>query len=133
MPAERSGGMKIEKTGATTALLTAAALLAGCGDMKMKVWPFGESGPRERSREPLNAAEYQCAAGKRFHLRMIDGGAAAWLILPEREVRLERIGGSATRYGKGGLVLELGADKSSLADGATTTYADCKTGAAEAR
>ena len=90
---------KTANTGATTALLVAAALLAGCGDMKMKVWPFGDGGPRERSREPLNAAEYQCAAGKRFHLRMIDGGAAAWLILPEREVRLERIGGSATRSG----------------------------------
>lgn len=125
--------MKIQMTGLTTALLTAAALLAGCGDMKMKVWPFADSGPRERSREPSNAAAYQCAGGKRFHLRMIDGGAAAWLILPEREVRLERIGGSATRYGKGGLVLDLGTDKSSLVDGATTTYADCTTGAAEAR
>ncbi len=108
------------------ALLMTSALLAGCGEMKMKVWPFGDSGPRERSRDPSNATEYQCAAGKRFHLRMIDGGTAAWLILPEREVRLERIGESATRYGKGALLLELGIDAASLTDGATISHVNCK-------
>ncbi len=107
-------------------LLFGMALLAGCGDMKMKVWPFGDSSPRERSREPSNAAEYLCAAGKRFHVRMIEGGAAAWLILPEREVRLERIGESTTRYGKGALLLELGAENSSLTDGASISHATCK-------
>lgn len=107
-------------------LLLSALLLTGCGDMKVKVWPFGDSSPRERSREPVNATDYQCAAGKRFYLRMIDGGVAAWLILPEREVRLERIGGSATRYGKGALVLELGGDNTFLADGANTSHASCK-------
>lgn len=125
--------MKTRTTVVTTMLLVAATLLAGCGEMKMKVWPFGDGSPRERSRDPVNATEYQCAAGKRFYLRMIDGGAASWLILPEREVRLEAIGSGGTRYGKGGLVLELGADKASLADGATTTYADCKPAAPAAR
>lgn len=125
--------MKIQTKVVTTTLLVAASLLAGCGEMKMKVWPFGDGSPRERSREPVNATEYQCAAGKRFYLRTIDGGTAAWLILPEREVRLESIGSGGTRYGKGGLVLELGADKASLADGATTTYADCKPATAAAK
>jgi len=106
----------------TAALLAATTLLAGCGDMKPKIWPFGESGPKERSREPTGASEYQCAAGKRFHLRRLEGNAV-WLILPEREVRLEGSGG--TRYVKGGLVLELGSEKSTLTDGATATYVDC--------
>lgn len=113
------------------ALLLTTALLTGCGDMKVKVWPFGDGAARERSRDPANATEYQCAAGKRFHLRMIDGGVAAWLILPEREVRLERIGESATRYGKGALLLELAADNVSLVDGATITHVNCKVAAAE--
>lgn len=119
-----------QRRGAAALLLT-MALLAGCGDMKVKVWPFGDSGPRERSRDPANATEYQCTAGKRFYLRLIDGGAAAWLILPEREVRLERIGESGTRYGKGALLLELGADNVSLVDGATITHVNCKAAAAE--
>lgn len=122
--------MKTRTTVVTIMLLVAATLLAGCGEMKMKVWPFGDGSPRERSRDPVNATEYQCAAGKRFYLRMIDGGAAAWLILPEREVRLERIGAGGTRYGKGNLVLDLAAEKATLNDGANTTYADCKPAAA---
>lgn len=103
--------------------LIAASLIAGCGDMKPKIWPFGESGPRERAREPANAREYTCASNKSFHVRSLDGGAV-WLILPEREVRLERLGDN--RYGKGTLVLELGQDGASLVDGATTTYSGCK-------
>lgn len=113
------------------ALLAGLLALTGCGDMKVKLWPFGADGPRERSREPVNATDYQCAANKRFYLRTLDGGEAVWLILPEREVRLERIGG--TRYGKGNLVLDLAADKASLTDGANTTYADCKPATAAAR
>jgi membrane-bound inhibitor of C-type lysozyme len=107
-------------------LLAGVVVLTGCGDMKIKVWPFGADGPKERSREPLNASEYQCAANKRFYLRNLDGGEAVWLILPEREVRLERIGAGGTRYGKGNLVLDLATDKATLNDGASTTYADCK-------
>jgi hypothetical protein len=115
----------------TAALLLTMLLLAGCGDMKVKVWPFGDGSARERSRDPANATDYQCAANKRLYLRMIDGGAAVWLILPEREVRLERIGESATRYGKGALMLELGADNVSLIDGSSISHANCKPAAAD--
>lgn len=104
-------------------LLSVVGLLAACGDMKPKIWPFADSGPRERARDPANAREYACAGDKRFYIRSLEGGAL-WLILPEREVRLEGLGG--TRYGKGSLVLELGADGASLVDGAATTYAGCK-------
>ena len=113
------------------AVLLSSILLAACGDMKVKVWPFGDGAAKERSREPANATEYLCAAGKRFHLRMIEGGAAAWLILPEREVRLERIGEGATRYGKGALLLELAAENVSLVDGATISHVNCKLAGAE--
>ena len=70
---------------------------------------------------------------KRFYLRKIDGGAAVWLILPEREVRLERIGEGATRYGKGALLLEIGAEAASLADGATISHVNCKAAATGSR
>lgn len=113
------------------AMLASVLLLAGCGEMKMKVWPFGSEAAPERPRGPANASEYRCAAGKRFYLRMLDGGSAAWVILPEREVRLERIGSSEGRYGKGALVLQLDGERATLADGATTAYADCRTGAEE--
>ncbi|MBK9018542.1 MAG: hypothetical protein IPL72_00475 [Sulfuritalea sp.] len=114
------------------ATLAAVALLAGCGEMKVKVWPFGgDSGIQERSRAPANATEYQCAGGKRIYLRRLDGGDAVWLILPERELRLDRIGTDGTRYGKGAMVLQLAENAATLNDGATSPVTGCKTGVAE--
>ena len=110
----------------------AVALLSGCGEMKVKVWPFGgDTGIQERSRAPANATEYQCAGGKRIYLRRLDGGDAVWLILPERELRLDRIGTDGTRYGKGAMVLQLAENTATLNDGATSPVTGCKTGGAE--
>lgn len=116
----------------TAAGLACSALLAGCGDMSVKkLWPFGDETTQERSRTPANASEYQCAAGKRFYVRMLDGGDI-WLILPERELRLDRLGtDGATRYGKGGVTLEINGNAATLRDGSATTYADCKMGGSE--
>lgn len=114
------------------ATLAAVALLSGCGEMKVKVWPFGgDTGIPERSRAPANAAEYQCAGGKRIYLRRLDGGDAVWLILPERELRLDRIGTEGTRYGKGAMVLQLAENSATLTDGASSPVTGCTTGGAE--
>ena len=113
--------------------LACISLLAGCGDMTVsKIWPFGGDTPKERSRTPANATEYQCAAGKRFYVRTLEGGAAVWLILPEREVRLERLGAdTSTRYGKGTAVLEINGSEATLKDGATVPFTGCKTGSSD--
>lgn len=103
-----------------------ALLLSGCGGVKL--WPFGNEAPQERSRTPVNASEYQCAGGKRFYVRTLEGGAAVWLILPEREFRLEKLAsGGAPRYGNGIAVLELNGSDATLKDGAAA-FAGCKTG-----
>lgn len=109
-----------------------ALLLSACGDMNLKKYnPFGGDASQERSRVPANATEYQCAGGKRLYVRMLDGGEAVWLILQERELRLERIG-SSTRYSKGNTVLNLNGNEAGFADGtATPAYSGCKTGGGE--
>lgn len=115
----------------TTAALTAAVMLAGCGDINVKKYlPFGgDSTIQERPRTPANAVEYQCAGNKRFFLRTLEGGAAVWLILPERELRLDRLGaGEGTRYSKGNTVLDLGGAEATLNDGAAVSFTGCKTG-----
>ncbi|MCM2290143.1 MAG: MliC family protein [Sulfuritalea sp.] len=114
----------------TAAALTVAVMLAGCGDINVKKYlPFGgDSTIQERPRTPANAVEYQCAGNKRFFLRTLEGGAAVWLILPERELRLDRLGaGEGTRYSKGNTVLELGGAEATLTDGATPSFTGCKT------
>lgn len=101
-------------------------LLAGCGEMNVKKYlPFGSDAPQERSRTPPNSTEYQCAAGKRFYVRTLDGGGAVWLILPEREVRLNKIG-SSMRYSNGIAVLELNGNEATLTDGAASSFTGCK-------
>ena len=105
--------------------ILAALLLGGCGGMN--VWPFGGEKSAERPRTPANATEYQCAGGKVFHLRMLDG--AAWVILPERQFRLDPVAGSAGRYSNGRATLALGAE-TTLADPPAIDFKGCKLPAA---
>ena len=116
----------VSSTGAGLACIS--LLLAGCGEMNVtKYLSIGGDGFKERTRTPANAVEYQCAAGKRFHVRTLEGGAAVWLMLPERELRLDRLGeGAGSRYSKGNTVLEINGNAATLTDGATATFRDCK-------
>lgn len=107
-----------------------ALLLAGCGEINVKKYiPFGGDTVQERSRTPANATEYRCAGGKRFFVRTLDGGGAVWLILTEREVRLDKLG-AGSRYSNGIAVLELNGSDASLTDGAAVAFAGCKAAAA---
>ena len=97
-----------------TGIAAAALLLSACGDMNLKKYnPFGGDPVQERSRTPANATEYQCAGGKRIYVRTLDGGQAVWLILAERELRLERIG-TSQRYGAGNTVLALNGNEATI-------------------
>jgi hypothetical protein len=102
---------------AALSLVLAAPVLAGCGGVSLdRVWPFGAGGPREVAQAPGNAVEYRCEGGKRFFVRPIADGAV-WLIAPDREVRLERIGGpESTRYGVARVELALAGDDATLFD-----------------
>lgn len=113
-------------------LAAAALLLSACGDINLRKFnPLSGDPVQERSRTPANATEYQCAGGKRLYVRSLEGGQAVWLILAEREVRLERIG-TSQRYSAGNTVLTLNGNEASVVDGsATPPYTACKTGGAE--
>lgn len=109
---------------ALAAAAVSCLLLTACGSFS--IWPFGDSAP-ERSRVPSDATEYQCAGGKRFYVRSMDGGNSAWVILTEREFRLDKVASEGgTRYGNGVTVLDLQAGEASLSDGSATSYTGCK-------
>jgi membrane-bound inhibitor of C-type lysozyme len=105
------------------------ALLAGCGKVSMpSLWPFGDS-TAERSREPENATAYRCDGGRKLYVRMLDNGAAAWVILPERELRLEKSGAAAgTNYSYRGTLLEIKGSEATLFEGSKPILTGCKTG-----
>ncbi|MBI5922502.1 MAG: MliC family protein [Betaproteobacteria bacterium] len=104
--------------------LCAVLLLGACSNFSL--WPFGREEIRERPRTPTNASDYQCANSKRFYLRMLDNGGAAWIIFPDREVRLDKVAGSGHRYSNGIAVLTLNGSEATLEDGPANVFTGCK-------
>ena len=98
-------------------------LLSACSSVQ--VWPFDGKSSSSSSHTLAGASHYQCAAGKDFYLRLVDNGANAWLIYPDREVFLTR-DASGKRYSNGVAVLDLANPEATLNDGKTIAYSACK-------
>ena len=90
----------------------------------MKVWPFGKT-DAPRVYQPANSVPYMCEGNKKFFVRMLESGASAWLILPEREVLLAQSGTSKV-YTNGISKLDLSSEVVSLDVNETTHYVACK-------
>ncbi len=106
-------------------LLFLMLLMTGCGGVK--VWPF-EGGKQESpSYAPANAVEYNCEAGKKFYVRMLNNNNDIWLILPEREVGLPKSGSEpGKRYSNGISTLNINGDETTLEVNANTLWKGCK-------
>ena len=112
---------------ASPAFACLALLLTGCESVNL--WPFGGGTGQEQSRTPASAIEYQCNAGKRFYVRYLDNGNAAWVIFPEREFRLDKVASeSGARYSNGIAMLETNGNEATLRDGPTIAFTGCKAG-----
>ncbi len=111
------------------AVLACATLtLSACGSVNVNLWPFGGDKEQDPSRTPAGATAYACEGGKRLFVRYLDNGAAAWVILPEREFRLNKVtSASGTRYSNGSATLDIMDGGATLSDGAAVTHAGCKT------
>ena len=111
----------------SAALACATLLLAACSSVSLDALPFGGVKEQDTSRAPAGATAYQCEGGKRLYVRYLDNGSAAWVILPEREFRLNKTDSAAgTRYSNGSATLEVDAGAAKLADGSSVTHAGCK-------
>lgn len=110
------------------AALTCATLMLGaCGSVNLDVLSFGGAKEQDTSRPPAGATAYQCEGGKRLFVRYLDNGAAAWVILPEREFRLNKVtSGTGTRYSNGSATLDISNNVATLSDGAAVTHAGCR-------
>jgi membrane-bound inhibitor of C-type lysozyme len=105
----------------------AALLLTACSSVNLDVLSFGGTKEQDTSRAPAGATAYQCEGGKRLFVRYLDNGAAAWVILPGREFRLNKVAAAAgTRYSNGSDTLEVNDSGVTLSDGATVTHTGCK-------
>lgn len=119
----RKKPMKLSNIFAATVI---ALLLPACSSVKL--WPFDDDKSAGRTSDRANATEYNCEGGKRFYVRSIDNGAAVWLILRDREVRLDKAA-TGTSYSNGIAVLDINGNDATLKEGDKVTYTGCKTGA----
>lgn len=110
--------MTMTRTLSTAALV---AIVQGCAG---SWWPFGSS-DGEAGRIPPGAVEYMCAEGKRLFVRFTDDGKSAWVILPERELRLDR-SATSERYSNATTTLSLVDDNAQLDVEGARQFADCK-------
>jgi len=118
--------MKIQSSFNKLLLLSLSMTVIGCGSIQ-KINPFSEDKPEARQEIYKNATTYECEGGKKFYVRIIENGSAAWLILPEREVSLPKTtAASGTRYSNGISVLDLEGNEAKLQDGPSRSFTGCK-------
>ena len=109
------------------ALACATLILSACSSVNVNLWPFGGDKEQDPSRTPAGATAYQCEDGKRLFVRYLDDGAAAWIILPGREFRLNKTtSDGGARYSNGSATLAIKDGAETLSDGAAATHAGCK-------
>lgn len=102
-------------------------LLSGCGGINISMPSLPFTGEKARDLTPANSTEYHCNGGKHFYVRYLDNGGAAWLIYPDREVRLAKVDAAAGKqYSNGIATLTVNGDEAMLADGPAIAYSECK-------
>ncbi len=104
--------------------MAAAALiaLAGCS-MITDLWT---GGPKERPRVHEGALALGCDEGKTLLVRM-EPGKSAWIILPEREFRLDAAGGAGeSRYTNGRATLTVKGGEMSFEEPGSPSLTHCR-------
>lgn len=116
----------------TSTALSALVLLAGCSSVSLptlpSLWPFGDSVQGRDPAPPANATPYRCDGNRGFFVRTLPSGSV-WVILPEREFRLDKAAGESAasgRYTNGIAVLEIKGDEALLNDGPGQAYIGCR-------
>lgn len=109
---------------ARLAILALGALLSGCSGGWL---PWGNSGREQPQRLPEGATELACAQGKRLVVRYTADGKSAWVLLPDREFRLDRVAqGGAERYANGPNALSIEGDGIALDIDGARQFSDCR-------
>jgi hypothetical protein len=103
------------------AAVVALLLLAGCSTIT-DIWT---GGPREQPRVRKDATQLACDAGKTLLVRRDPG--SIWMILPDREFRLDAVEGSGERYSNGRTTLTItGGTEVSVEEAGAPLFSACR-------
>ena len=75
---------------------------------------------------PKNSIQFKCAANKVFYLRYLEEKNAVWIILDDREFRLEKILDQDNKFSNSMSNLEINPENTILNTSAKTSYEQCK-------
>lgn len=110
------------------AVTVIAALLAGCGSSSSSWMPWvTEERPTGPNYTPPGATGYACEGGKRLLVRLESDGKSAWVIYPDRQLRLDRVtAASGDEYTRAGTTLSTRDGETSLMEGNAVQLSKCK-------
>ena len=110
----------------TFGVLIVIAALAGCSGSGS--WnPWEKNYGREPPRTPPGAKGYACERGQRLIVRFEADAQSAWVIYPDRQFRLNRVGsGSGEQFSNGRTTLRVNDDEAMLEEAGTVQFANCK-------
>ena len=107
-----------------------AMVLAGCSAVSSITDPIKNlwsGGPQEQSRDRPGAVNYACDAGKKLTLLFDSPAKSAWVLLPDREYRLDAVASdSATRYSNGSTTVTVSGDEVTMEEKSLVTLANCR-------
>jgi hypothetical protein len=101
------------------------AILAGCaGATGWLPWSksAGDSGPYT----PPGATAYACEGGKRLLVRFESDAKSAWVIYPDRQLRLDRTSAAGQEFSRAGTTLALRDGEATLTEVGSAPFMRCK-------
>jgi hypothetical protein len=75
---------------------------------------------------PKNSIQFECAENKVFYLRYLEEKNAVWIILDDREFRLEKILDQDNKFSNSMSNLEINPENTILNTSSKTSYEQCK-------
>jgi membrane-bound inhibitor of C-type lysozyme len=110
----------------TLTVLIATVMLAGCSGGGWVPWSRSSAdvgGPYT----PPGAKGYACEGGKRLLVRVEADAKSAWVIYPDRELRLNRaVSASGEQFSNGRTILTVKDGEAVLEEGGAVQFAKCK-------
>jgi hypothetical protein len=104
-------------------------LLNSCSSIKLDkenikdIFSFDD---KSQSLSPDNSTQFMCDQNQTFFLRYLEGNNAVWIILNNREFRLEKVLVDDNKYSNGKTVLEFFQDNVKITSNEKSLYEQCK-------
>ena len=104
-------------------------LLNGCSSFnldKEKITDIFSLDDEDQILSPKNSIQFTCDQNQIFFLRYLEDKNAVWIILDNREFRLEKDLVDDNKYSNGKTVLEISQGNVSITSNAKSLYKECK-------